>query len=120
MAEKGVQAHAVHEFHHQVEVAAFLPEVENLDHMGAADGRHDAGLVEEALENILAGGEIGVQDLDGHEAGQDGILGEEDLRHRALTELIEYFVTSVTDGHRSQGNNAPGYPEDAIEVKPLI
>ncbi len=84
--------------------------------MGQAGGRHR--FVLEPFEEALVAGEVGMEDLDGHGAGQDLVVAFPHRRHAALGHQPYQAVTAaepaVRVGERCRrvrdSHGTPGYP----------
>ncbi len=87
--------------HAEEDDVAFLADVENGDDVGMAQGGDGAGLVLEVLDEVLVGGVLGAQDLDGDVALERGFQGTEHTAHAALGYLVgDDVMAEVTPGGR--------------------
>jgi hypothetical protein len=87
------QAAALDEIHHDVGAAFFLLDVMHLDDMGMLELRHADRFLEEAIEKVLAAGELGVQHFDRAPPIREALVGHlVDGAHAALPDLADDLV----------------------------
>ena len=74
---------------------AVVADIVDLDDIGVREPCRDARLVRKARHERGIGGELGMQDLDGHAASQAQVLGQGDAGHAAGAEGAQQAVASV-------------------------
>ncbi len=89
--QAGAQVGAAHQVHHQREVGAVHDEVADADDVRVVQGEQRGALLDEAADEVLVGGEVLAQQLDGHRA-----LGALAEPHGARRPPPEHLVGGVT------------------------
>ena len=90
-----LQRLALDVFHHDVVTVAVVTDIVDLDDIGVREPRRAAGLVGQARDVGGIGGELGMQDLDGHAASQAQVLGQVNAGHAAGAEGAQQAVAPV-------------------------
>ena len=91
------------QLHGHVDTAVLLPQVEDGDDVGMVEARRGLGLTQEALAGIALCGGAARDRLDRDEAVEQGIVGLEDLAHRALADLADDLVfADLLEVHRAR------------------
>jgi hypothetical protein len=89
------QRHAVEELHDDVRVPRLhVSEVEDLDDPRMLDRRGRLRLVEEPVDDLAVGRQLGVKDLDRDDPADQHVLGAIDRTHPADAHLIEHTVAA--------------------------
>ena len=75
--------------------AADVQEVVDADDVLVRDAPRVAQLVHEALQHLLVGGDVGVQELQDQALLDDGVLDENDGAERAFADLLDELVAAL-------------------------
>src|SRR6266581_4832821 len=86
LLDQAGQVGPLHEAHGDEQHPLVLPGLVDGDHVGVIEGRRQAGLPHEPVPEPLVGGQLGVQELQGHLAAQAGVLRQVHPAHPAVAQ----------------------------------
>ena len=86
---------ALDELHHEVRVAAALPEVEDLDQVRVLEPREHRRLAPQVLHERRVLGQVRAQHLDRHRPLEREVLGAVDHAHAAAADLVQEPVRAA-------------------------
>ncbi len=87
-----IQAPAIHQLHHDVELPVIPPDREHLHHMRMLDRRRDSRFILELLGKRLVAGKLPPEQLQRDEPMQPQIARLEDRAHPARPERLDHLV----------------------------
>ena len=87
---------ALEERHHQVDEPVLrLAQAQDAADVGVIEPHRETGLAPQPLHRALVAGQLGRQDLDRDFLVAGDLLGEVDVRHPALAQLLEHLIAGV-------------------------